>query len=89
MSFHKKKMYFTRYVPCLDITGPEPIAAKAMGIWGSKVPLLYGPDEGHVGLKKSTKFLRKHRETVGPDYPIMVDCWMALNVQYTIELVTA
>ncbi len=30
------------------------------------------------------------RESVGPDHPIMVnDCWMALNVQYTIELATA
>ncbi|KAK0194031.1 enolase C-terminal domain-like protein [Armillaria mellea] len=71
------------------ITGPEPTAAKAMGFWGSKVPLPYGPDEGHAGLKKNVEFLRKHRESVGPDYPIMVDCWMALNVQYTIELATA
>ncbi|KAK0446197.1 enolase C-terminal domain-like protein [Armillaria borealis] len=71
------------------ITGPEPTAAKAMGFWGSKVPLPYGPDEGHAGLKKNIEFLRKHRESVGPDYPIMVDCWMALNVQYTIELATA
>ncbi|SJL13432.1 uncharacterized protein ARMOST_16876 [Armillaria ostoyae] len=30
------------------------------------------------------------RESVRPDYPIMVDdCWMALNVQYTIELAIA
>ncbi|KAG7451377.1 enolase C-terminal domain-like protein [Guyanagaster necrorhizus] len=71
------------------ITGPEPTAAEAMGFWGSKVPLPYGPDEGHAGLKKNVEFLRKHRESVGPDYPIMVDCWMALNVQYTIELATA
>ncbi|KAK0446192.1 hypothetical protein EV421DRAFT_1901872 [Armillaria borealis] len=50
------------------ITGPEPAAAKAMGFWGSKVPL---------------------PECVWHDYPIMVDCWMALNVQCTIELATA
>ncbi len=42
-----------------------------------------------MGLKNNIEFLRKHRESVGPDYPIMVDCWMALNVQYTIELATA
>ncbi|KAF9016549.1 enolase C-terminal domain-like protein [Hymenopellis radicata] len=70
-------------------TGPEPTATKAMGFWGSKVPLPYGPDEGHAGLKKNVEFLRKHRESVGPDYPIMVDCWMSLNVPYTIQLATA
>ncbi|KAG4440673.1 hypothetical protein IFR05_003819 [Cadophora sp. M221] len=70
-------------------TGPEPTAAKAMGFWGAKVPLPYCPEEGHKGLKKNVEFLRKHRESVGPDFPIMVDCYMSLNVPYTIELATA
>ncbi|SJL09905.1 uncharacterized protein ARMOST_13286 [Armillaria ostoyae] len=64
------------------ITGSEPTT---MGFWGSKVPLPYDPDEG---LKKNIEFFRKHRESVGPDYLIMVDCWMALNIQCTIELAT-
>ncbi|CAG8951576.1 hypothetical protein HYFRA_00007492 [Hymenoscyphus fraxineus] len=70
-------------------TGPEPTAAKSMGFWGAKVPLPYCPEEGHKGLKKNVEFLRKHRESVGPDFPIMVDCYMSLNVSYTIELATA
>lgn len=70
-------------------TGPEPVSAKAMGFWGAKVPLPYCPEEGHVGLKKNVEFLRKHRESVGPDFPIMVDCYMSLNVPYTIEIATA
>ncbi len=45
------------------ITGPEPTAAKAMGFWGSKVPLPYDPDEG-----EKHRVLRKHRESVGHDY---------------------
>ena len=49
----------------------------------------YGPGEGHVGLKKNVEFLRKHREDVGPDFPLMVDCYMSLNVSYTIEVVEA
>ncbi|KAK6525195.1 hypothetical protein TWF694_005341 [Orbilia ellipsospora] len=68
-------------------TGPEPVSVKEMGFWGSKVPLPYCPDDGQEGMKKNIEFLRKHRESVGPDYPIMVDCYMSLNVQYTIELV--
>ena len=48
-------------------TGPEPVAAKAMGFFGAKVPLPYGPGEGVEGLKKNVEFLTKHRESVGPD----------------------
>lgn len=70
-------------------TGPAPAEAKRMGFWGAKVPLPYGPDEGHAGLKKNVEFLAKHRESVGPDFPLMVDCYMALNVPYVIDLVTA
>jgi L-rhamnonate dehydratase len=67
-------------------TGPDPPAAKAMGFWGAKVPLPYCPEEGHAGLKKNVEFLRKHREAIGPDFPLMVDCYMSLNVPYTIEI---
>ncbi len=70
-------------------TGPEPAAAKKMGFIGAKVPLPYGPDEGPAGLKKNIAFLRKHRESVGPDFPLRVDCYMSLNVSYTIQLVKA
>ena len=68
-------------------TGPDPLAAKNMGFWGAKVPLPFCPDEGHTGLRKNVDYLRKQREAVGPDFPLMVDCYMSLNVSYTIQLV--
>ncbi len=67
-------------------TGPEPAAAQKMGFVGGKVPLPYSPEEPD-SLKKNIAFLKKHREDVGLDFPLRVDCWMSLNVQYTIELV--
>lgn len=70
-------------------TGSRPEAAKEMGFWGGKVPLPFGPDEGHQGLKKNAEFLTKHRNAVGPDFPLMVDCYMSLNVSYVIDLVSA
>ncbi|KAG6115800.1 hypothetical protein E4U13_002439 [Claviceps humidiphila] len=70
-------------------TGPEPTAARDMGFWGAKVPLPFCPEEGHAGLRKNVAFLRKHRASVGPDFPIMVDCYMSLNVSYTVQLVEA
>lgn len=70
-------------------TGPEPTAVKDMGFWGSKVPLPYSPSEGPDGLRRNVAFLKKHRESVGKDYPLMVDCWMSLNVQYALDLAKA
>ena len=69
-------------------TGPEPAAAQAMGFIGAKVPLPYGPDEGQPGLAKNIAYLKKHRQAVGPDFPLRVDCYMSLNVPYTIDLVS-
>ncbi|TKX22939.1 L-galactonate dehydratase-like protein 2 [Elsinoe australis] len=67
-------------------TGPEPASAKSMGFWGGKVALPYSPGEGPEGMRKNVEYLRQKRSEVGPDFPLMVDCYMSLNVQYTIEL---
>ncbi|KAJ8093004.1 hypothetical protein PM082_011324 [Marasmius tenuissimus] len=67
-------------------TGPLPTEARRMGFWGAKVPLPYSPLDGFDSMRKNLDFLKAHREKVGPDYPIMVDCYMSLNVQYAIEI---
>jgi L-rhamnonate dehydratase len=71
----------------LYLTGPKPAVAKELGFWGSKVALPHGPYDGHEGIRKNVEYLRQCREAVGEGYPIQVDCYMSLNVQYTIELV--
>ena len=70
-------------------TGPEPSYAKDAGFIGAKVPIPYGPAEGQHGLNKNIAFLKKHREAVGHDFPLRVDCYMSLNVSYTIDLINA
>jgi len=67
-------------------TGPQPTAAKEMGFIGSKVALPYSAAEGREGMKKNYEYLKGHREALGPDFPLRVDCWMSLNVSYIIEL---
>lgn len=67
-------------------TGPEPAAARDMGFTGAKVALPYSPGEGPEGMRKNVEYLRQKRSEVGPDFPLRVDCYMSLNVQYTIEL---
>ncbi|KAJ5677291.1 enolase C-terminal domain-like protein [Penicillium maclennaniae] len=68
-------------------TGPQPASAKAAGFIGAKVALPHGPDEGTEGLLKNVEYLRLQRASVGPDFPLRVDCYMSLTVPYTIELV--
>lgn len=70
-------------------TTPEPLAIKRLGFWGAKVPLPHSHFEGEEGLKKNLDFLARHRAAVGPDYPLMVDCYMSLTVNYAIRLAEA
>src|SRR5580700_9399746 len=51
-----------------------------------KLAVPYGPADGREGLKKNTELVKQTRESLGPDGDIMLDCWMALNEQYTIDL---
>jgi L-rhamnonate dehydratase len=70
-------------------TGPDAAAIKAMGFWGAKVPLPHGPHDGEAGLAANLAFLAQHRAAVGPDFPLMVDCYMSLTVNYAIRLAEA
>jgi len=70
-------------------TTPDPVAIKALGFWGAKVPLPHSHFDGEEGLRQNLAFLAAHRAAVGPDYPLMVDCYMSLTVNYAIRLAEA
>jgi len=70
-------------------TTARPYAAKMMGFQAAKFPLPYGPSEGEEGLKKNIQRVRQVREEVGPDFPIMIDCYMSLTATYAIQLIRA
>ena len=67
-------------------TTARPDYAKQMGFHGAKIPLPFGPANGEEGMRKNVEEVKKWRELVGPDYPLMIDCYMSLTVPYTIEL---
>ena len=67
-------------------TTPNPEYAKRMGFWGAKMPLSYGPGDGREGLLKNYRIAADARDKVGDSFELMYDCWMALDVPYTIEL---
>jgi len=70
-------------------TGSRPDLAKQMGFIGGKMPLRHGPAEGEEGLRKNLDELRVMRERVGPDFWLMWDCWMSLDLAYATRLAAA
>ncbi len=73
----------------LYCTGIDAVQYKKDGFFGAKIPLKYSPSEGNAGLRKNVAEFKKIREKVGPDFPIMIDCYMSLNVSYAIALAKA
>ena len=69
-------------------TGARPDLAKAMGFIGGKLPLHHGPAEGEAGMEKNIALLADMRGKVGDDFWLMLDCWMALDLDYAQRLAT-
>jgi len=70
-------------------TGARPDLAREMGFIGGKMPLHHAPAEGEEGLRKTLDALATMRERVGPDFWLMLDCWMSLDVNYATRLARA
>lgn len=70
-------------------TGARPDLAKEMGFIGGKMPLHHGPAEGEDGFKKNLQELQCMRQRVGEDFWLMWDCWMSLDLNYSMRLAEA
>lgn len=57
-----------------------------LGFRAIKLPMPYGPMDGIEGLKKAEALVAETRERIGDDVELMLDCWMALDVEYTVRL---
>jgi L-rhamnonate dehydratase len=68
------------------VTGNLTERHRAEGFRDVKLALPYGPPDGEQGLRANEDLVRRTRELIGPDGDIMLDCYMALTVPYTIEL---
>jgi L-rhamnonate dehydratase len=69
-------------------TGARPDLAQKLGFIGGKLPLHHGPAEGEEGLKQNLALLADMRSKVGPDFWLMYDCWMSLDLNYATRLAT-
>ncbi len=67
-------------------TTARPDLAKDLGFHGAKIPLPYGPGHGIKGMNDNITFIAEWRKKVGPDFPLMLDCYMAMTADYAAEL---
>ncbi len=57
-----------------------------LGFRAFKLACPYGPADGLDGLRKNEEFVAKAREAIGDERDLMLDCWMAFDVEYTVRL---
>ena len=52
----------------------------------TKLACPYGPADGLDGARPQRGRWWRTRELIGPDVELMLDCWMAFDVEYTVRL---
>ncbi len=57
-----------------------------LGFKAVKLACPYGPADGLWGLDENEKLIAHTRELVGDSVEIMLDCYMAFDVEYTVRL---
>ena len=70
-------------------TGNDVDWYQELGFTAHKLACPYGPADGLDGLHKNVEFVASVRDEVGDDCEIMLDCWMAFDVEYTVRLAEA
>jgi L-rhamnonate dehydratase len=60
-----------------------------MGFRDVKLAVPHSPADGSEGLRRNVELVEKTRQRIGPGGDIMLDCYMALDVPYTITLAKA
>lgn len=67
-------------------TGNDVDWYQELGFRAFKLACPYGPADGLDGIKRNEEFVARTREQIGADCELMLDCWMAFDVEYTVRL---
>ncbi len=70
-------------------TGNDVDWYKELGFRAFKLACPYGPADGLDGIQRNEAFVAEARETIGDEAELMLDCWMAFDVDYTVRLAEA
>ncbi len=57
-----------------------------LGFRAFKLACPFGPADGLDGLRRNEEFVARTREQIGDECELMLDCWMAFDVEYTVRL---
>jgi L-rhamnonate dehydratase len=57
-----------------------------LGFKATKIFTPYGPQDGLDGLRKNEELVAQTREIIGDEVELMLDCWMATDVEYVVRL---
>jgi len=76
----------TKSILPMYTTTSRPDKGKELGFVGCKIPCPFGTADGVEGMTKNVAFCKQARESVGEGFPLMLDCYMALTVPYSINL---
>jgi L-rhamnonate dehydratase len=55
------------------------------GFQATKIACPYGPADGAQGLDANEAFVQATRQLIGTERNLMVDCWMAFDVDYAVN----
>lgn len=68
------------------VTGNDTDWYEELGFKAYKLACPYGPADGLEGLDKNEAFVATVRDQIGDNCELMLDCWMAFDVEYTVRL---
>lgn len=57
-----------------------------LGFEATKLACPYGPADGLSGVGRNEELVSRTRELVGPSVELMLDCWMAFDVESAVRL---
>lgn len=67
-------------------TGNDVDWYQELGFRAFKLACPYGPADGLAGLAKNEEFVAAARQQIGDECELMLDCWMAFDVEYSVRL---
>ena len=75
-------------LPCLRpyLTTWDAGALEKFGVRDVKLAMPYGPAHGEEGTRANLQAIEEAQEVIGPDAWVSLDCYMAWDVPYTIEM---
>jgi len=57
-----------------------------LGFTATKLACPYGTADGLSGIDRNEEFVAKTREVIGEKVELMLDCWMAFDVEFAVRL---